>query len=527
MKKAVGYARLSKDDGSRYSSIEAQMQLIKEFAQNHDLELVNIYIDDNVSGFIPIEDRPQFNEMLTDIQNGIAEIIIAKDLSRIGRKNGITQTLLDNWKNHGINLLLIQEMGREFNLLEDDDDLVGLSTWWNERYIKDLSKKVKVGMNVQQKNGTLIQGFIYGYNKDKFHKGVLHIDDNLKDCIKLIFDLYEQGNGMRRICHILNTQYNYPTPTEVIEKKLKEKGKIPKRKIVHKWNMHNISRIIQNEVYTGTLITHKKELKNIKGDVLKVPKEEQYRFENHHEAIISKEQFDRAQEILKKNKEKTSSYKKKKNKYIFGGFIVCGECGYGGTGLSRVRSKRPDYVPTPVYECAMYRKYGISRCCSHNIKETYILENFKILLKGLRKEYKALLDEMNLETVKRKSQENIEKLGRSLKKAKEEYKYITTEKIRELAANKGNEELVRKTFTDLEEECLNKINKLESIISKNKNEDNSVKTNKIKKAIDYFDEIIQSNEPDRTVLNEVLDKIIIYHDKTVEFKLKIDIDKLI
>ena len=62
MKKAVGYARLSKDDGSRYSSIEAQVQLIEEFAEKHNLKLVHIYVDDNVSGFIPIEDRPQFNK---------------------------------------------------------------------------------------------------------------------------------------------------------------------------------------------------------------------------------------------------------------------------------------------------------------------------------------------------------------------------------------------------------------------------------------------------------------------------------
>lgn len=124
MKKGVGYARLSKDDGSRYSSIESQVQLIKEFAIKHNIELVKVYIDDNVSGFIAIEDRPEFNQMLEDIKNGKAELIIAKDLSRIGRKNGITQTLLDDWRNHGINLLLIQEMGRTFNLLEDDDELV-------------------------------------------------------------------------------------------------------------------------------------------------------------------------------------------------------------------------------------------------------------------------------------------------------------------------------------------------------------------------------------------------------------------
>ena len=94
MKNAFGYARLSKDDGSRYSSIESQVQLIKEFAKKKKLNLIKIYIDDNVSGFIPIEDRPQFNEMLEQIEQGKAETIIAKDLSRIGRKNRINTNVI-------------------------------------------------------------------------------------------------------------------------------------------------------------------------------------------------------------------------------------------------------------------------------------------------------------------------------------------------------------------------------------------------------------------------------------------------
>ena len=79
----------------------------------------------------------------------------------------------------------------------------------------------------------------------------------------------------------------------------------------------------------------------------------------------------------------------------------------------------------------------------------------------------------------------------------------------------------------LENECIEKIKKLEFIINKNKKEDNKIKTKKIKKAIDYFDEIIKSDKPDKAVMNEVLDKILIYHDKTIEFKLKVDINKLI
>lgn len=129
------YSRLSKDDGSRYSSIEAQIQLAEEYindilieklgVKKEDIEIiVPPYIDDNVSGFINLEDRPDFNRMLEDIRNRKINIIIAKDLSRIGRKNYLTQMILDEWKKHNVNLILLQEMGRIFNLLEDDDDLI-------------------------------------------------------------------------------------------------------------------------------------------------------------------------------------------------------------------------------------------------------------------------------------------------------------------------------------------------------------------------------------------------------------------
>lgn len=325
------YARLSKDDGSRYSSIESQIQLAEEYIEElvkklnickQDIEII-IYIDDNVSGFIDLEDRPDFNRMLDDIKNGKIDIIVAKDLSRIGRKNGITQMLLDNWKKHNINLILLQEMGRVFNLLEDDDELIGLSGWWNERYIKDLSRKVKSGMNTRLKNGVLIQGFKYGYIKKP--GGKLIVDEQVREAIETIFNLYESGLGMRAICLKLNTEYDYMTPSEVIEKFINEREaekdeelRRPYRKTVKRlWGIDMVSRILQNDLYIGTLRTHKKELTQIRGTAKKVAKEEQYVFEGHHEAIISIEQFNKVQKILEKRHKQTSSYRKGVNEYIF------------------------------------------------------------------------------------------------------------------------------------------------------------------------------------------------------------------
>lgn len=535
------YARLSKDDGSRYSSIESQIQLAKEYIKEYVEKLglvdeeyeISIYIDDNVSGFIDLEDRPEFNRMLEDIRKGKINIVVAKDLSRIGRKNYLTQMTLDDWKKHKINLILLQEMGRVFNLLEDDDELIGLSGWWNERYIKDLSRKVKTGMNTRLKNGILIQGSKYGYIKKA--GGKLIVNEEVRGAIETIFNLYESGLGMRVICEKLNTEYDYLTPSESIEKafiereaeKDEELRKPYRRKVKRLWDMYMISRILQDDLYIGTLRTHKKELTEIKGNAQKVPEEEQYVFKNHHEALISVEQFNKVQEILKKRHNQTASYKKGKNEYIFGGFIRCGECGYGGTGIVRVRSKRPDYIPKKSYECSMYRKYGSSRCCSHNIKEEYILENFKIFLKNVRKEYKQLLEDMTLHTIKQKSKNNKERLEKELNQAKAEYKVLLEEKIKQMASNIDAKEIVEENFNKIEEEKIKKIKGITATLERLSNEDLERKRQKLKKAIDYFDEIIKAEIPSKDLLNNVLKEIKIYHDKTIKFELKMEIDKLI
>lgn len=535
------YARLSKDDGSRYSSIEAQIQLAKEYIKvlaekynisEDDIEVV-IYVDDNVSGFIDIEDRPDFNRMLEDIKRGKINIIIAKDLSRIGRKNGLTQMLLEEWKRHNINLILLQEMGKVFNLLEDDDELIGLSGWWNERYIKTLSKNVTLGMNVKQRSGRLIQGPKYGYIKRP--GGKLIVNEEVRDAIETIYNLYESGLGMRAICAKLNTEYDFLTPSEVIEKTINEREadkdeelrRPYKKKVKRLWDMYMVSRILQDDLYIGVLRTHKAKSIGIKGPAVKVPLDEQYIFENHHDAIISVEQFNRVQEIIKKRHKQTSSYRRGKNEYIFGGFIRCAECGYGGTGLLRTRSKRPGYVPKKSYECSMYRKYGSSRCYSHNIKEEYILDNFKLLLKNLRKEYKQILDDMSLNTIKQKSKANKEKMERELKQLKKEYKMITEQKIKQMVTNPDGKDIIEETFKAIEEEKLAKIQGITATLDRLNDENIERKKQKVKKAIDYFDEIINADIPSKELLNNVLKEIKIYHDKTVQFELKVGIDKLI
>lgn len=523
--KVVCYCRLSKDDNkSRYSSINSQMELAKEYADSQGWNISKYYIDDNVSGYISDDERPEFSKMLTDIDDGKVDIILAKDLSRIGRKGSRTLTFIDELKEKNVNLILTKDTFGEFNLLEGGDDLLGLSTWFNERYVKEVSKKVKIGMHKQLEKGILLQGTKFGYLKTA-KKGELIVDENVRDTVTTIFNLYEQGLGMRKICHKLNFEYNFLTPSQIIERALSKKGKSYKKPVKKIWDIYMIKRILKDEIYIGTVITHKTERKDIHKQGKKIERENQYIFEKHHEAIISKEQFERVQEIMKKRVKSSSMYTKKKRDYIFGGFLRCGECGGSVTGVARVRSKKEDYVPKKLYECVAYRKYGKSRCVCHNIREDILFANFKNFLILLKDNYIEEIESLKLEEYKSSKKKNLRELSLSLKNLEAEYKVLVSQRIKEIASSTKDKKIfIEKTYKSLEEEKYKEIEKAKKKLKELQNEE-EIKKEKLKQTIDYFNQIIESNEPDKAILSMLIDKIYIYHDKSAKFELKIDILK--
>lgn len=476
-------------------------------------------------GYISNDERPEFSKMLQDIEEGKVDIILAKDLSRIGRKGSRTLTFIDELKEKNVNLILTKDTFGEFNLLEGDDDLLGLSTWFNERYVKEVSKKVKIGMHKQLEKGILLQGTKFGYLKTA-KKGELIVDEDVKDTITTIFDLYEQGLGMRKICHKLNFEYDFLTPSQVIEKELIKKGKSYKKPVKKLWDIYMIKRILKDEIYIGTLITHKTERKDIHKQGKKIERENQYIFENHHEAIISKEQFERVQEMMKKRVKSSSMYTKKKRDYIFGGFLRCGECGGSVTGVARIRSKKDNYHPKKSYECVSYRKYGRARCVCHNIKEDVLLASFRNFLIMLRENYINEITGLKLREDKLNKKTNLEEQKSNLKNLQKEYKVLISQKIKEIAiSSKDKRKFIENAYKEIEEEKYKEIEKIKRKLEKLQKDNLKMKPKNLKQNIEYFNEIIEKDIPDKAILNMLIDKIYIYHDKTVKFDLKIDIGK--
>lgn len=516
----VGYVRLSRDeDKENYSSIESQQEIINNYAISRNLILSKIYIDDNYSGYS--FNRPAFNEMQDELRNGNIDIIIAKDLSRIGRHNARTQLFLEEVQEQDKRILLPEE-GKGYDSYTDDDDIIGIKTWFNERYVKDISRKIKASMYARQRKGDLIMGNLYGYTKDALDKSKLIIDVNAKEVIELIFRLYIEGKGYKKICDILNER-GYMTPSQHVKEQHAGLGKVFRNAVSEKWQTHNIQRIIQNDLYIGTLRTHKKQNRRIKGKQEKVPKEKQFAFENHHGPIISREDFELAQQINLKRK--YANYKgKAKYDYLFSSFVFCGECGFAATGRNIKRSPKVERG----YECTQYAKYGLNRCVSHSVPECKILFFFKEFLKDIRSQYQEYLLSMNFIEKKKDIRFDINKIRNELDSSNEKLKTMISQKVRDVMREKDTEyrKIIENSYIGLENGEKKRIRELTKRLEELQKVIGSDMESEIKTAIELYDIIIQKEKPDRKLLELVLDKIYIYHDKTVEFKLLINIEKL-
>ena len=522
----VGYCRLSRDeDKENYSSIEEQKRIIKDYAstRNWIIEDKDFYIDDNVSGYT--FNRPEFTKMLEKVKGGKIDVVIAKDLSRIGRNNGKVLVLIDEFKNMQKNLILVSEMGGTYDVLNDRDDTIGITTWFNERYVKDCSRKTRDHMYSKQKTGRLVMGNYYGYVKDKEDVAKLYVDEEIRPVIELIYKLYvEEGLGRKKICDILNSKYNYPTPSVYYRRKHLERGRIYKHPVQELWSTYMISNILNNDVYIGNLRTHKKKTISIRGRAIKLPEEEHFVFENHHEAIISKETFELAQNIRKRKARSKSTSGTRKRNYAFSGLIRCGDCGFGVSGITMNRKQKQKG-----YECSQYRTYGKSRCKCHEIKESDIIIHLKEFLKFSKQKYQEEINKIEIEVKTNKEQTNKEKIKFEIETLKAEYKVLLNQKIKDLAGNNNEyqKQMIEASYKELELEKTSKIEKLQEILQKAEQDISKEKIIKLKTAMEYFDEIISAEVPSRYALENIIDTIWIYSDKTVKFDLKVDIKKLI
>lgn len=321
------YIRLSREDDDikdESRSVVSQKLILENYLnKNPEIKFVKFYIDDGYSG--TNFDRPQFVELIKDINSKKVNCVIVKDLSRFGRNNIETSAYIEQlFPMLGVRLISIAD-----NIDSNDNDnlhkslLIAFKNIMNEEYARDISLKVRSALAIRKKRGEYLGSFgCFGYKKDVNDKHKLIIDDETAEIVKRIFNMAVQGLSIKMIAKTLNAE-NVPTPLE-FKNARKIKFKTPSFKGNHIWNLATVREILSNQMYVGDMVQGKSEAISFKNKKkIKKPSDEWIIVQNTHEAIIDRELFNEVQNLLKKNKCFNSN---PKTENILSGLCECGYC---------------------------------------------------------------------------------------------------------------------------------------------------------------------------------------------------------
>lgn len=348
----AGYLRLSKEDGDKEESdsIGSQRSIIetriKELGEN--FELFDLYIDDGYTGLNT--DRPSFQKMLRDIENGVINAVITKDLSRLSRNSFEA--------NYYIEIYFLERNIRYISILDNVDtylknsnnDMIQFKTLINDWYSKDISRKVRSGVWARKEKGLYLGAKApYGYSKAQENKNKLVIDVEQSKVVQKIFNMFDSENSLKDIAEKLKQEKIYcPDYYDFGGAKNGD----------YNWRSDTIKRILRNKVYIGHTEYGKKINLSYKSKKVKnVPRENWQIVENTHEPIITKEQFERIQTKLDLRK-KT---KHKKYSWMLNGLVICKECG-SKMAIKVIRNKGRDITGVKIVCGNAVRKSNKTEC---------------------------------------------------------------------------------------------------------------------------------------------------------------------
>ncbi len=309
--RTCAYCRVSTDNEDQKTSYDSQRIHYKNMIEeNPDWEFVGIYADEGITG-TQTKKREQFNQMMSDALNGKIDLILAKSISRFARNTVDTLNCVRLLREHNVDVFFEKENIHTLGL--SNELFLTLYSAFAQAESESISENVKAGVRMKMKRGELVGKYApFGYLYDK-EKDIIIPDESKKDIVTYIFEEYSKGVGFRTIALQLN-QLGIPSPSNL------------------KWCHASVRRIITNEKYVGDLKTGKYYTENVLTHKKKVNygEKEQYFTSNHHEPIISRELWNKCQEILtirSKISKPDGNRDKFSRKYPFSSKIFCEICG--------------------------------------------------------------------------------------------------------------------------------------------------------------------------------------------------------
>ena len=327
---------------------------MQRYVKDNNLNFIKEYVDDGVSG--TTFDRPGFCDMIQDIENETINMVITKDLSRLGRdyiKTGFY--IEDYFPKNNVRYVAITD-GIDTYIDSTNNDITPFKAIMNDMYAKDISKKIRSVYKEKQKSGEYLCSIpAYGYKRHPSIKNKLIIDKQVKGIVEKIFDMYSNGHGSGEIVNYLNTN-KYLSPSGYRKTGIVQ----DENKTEYYWNEVTLCNMLKNEVYIGNTVQNKKSVISYKVKKTRtVEKENQIRVDNTHEAIIDKDTFEKVQCII----EKRGTNTKLKYDYLLRGLLYCYHCKRKLQIVLKSNS-RPNAKVHPYITCSSHKSRG---CCPINI----------------------------------------------------------------------------------------------------------------------------------------------------------------
>lgn len=496
------YARLSKDDDlvGDSNSIVHQKEILAKYAKEHGFTNIEFYVDDGFSG--TNFNRPAFQRMMADAEEGKISTVIVKDMSRFGRDYIMVGYYTEIYfSNLDIRFIAIND--NVDSNIQTENDLTPFKNVFNEWYARDTSKKIRAVFKEKGNSGKhLTTNPPFGYKKDPNDKDKWIIDDEAAATVRRIFQMYVDGYRISEIGHKL-TEEKVETPIlYYMNRGIKTNARSEYPEI---WDLMSIKYILSQTAYAGHTVNFQTAVKSYKTKKqIRLPKEDWIIYRNTQEPIIDEKTFETVQQMRKVKRART----KYNEPNMFSGLLYCADCGNHLTIQRVARNRKMDN-----FSCATYRKKKKGLCSCHRILvsdlETIVKEDLQKVCEYVFLHEKEFTDEYlsgsKRETVKfqaktkaelKRLSERQEEIGRVIRKLYEDNVNgrITDERFDFLA----------KSYEDEGNELKTKIQELKNALASSVQDEE--KLSKFLKVVKSYTEI---EELTPEILNSFIEKIYI------------------
>ena len=435
--RVAAYVRVSTDGEEQLQSFQSQMEYYTDkISKNKDWAFVGIYSDEAITG-TKTSKRDGFLNMINDCMNGLVDVVLTKSISRFSRNLVDTLQYVRMLKEKNVAIIFEKE---NINTLSMESEMaLALLSTLAQNEVESLSANTKMGLKMKMKRGELL-GFngCLGYDYHQEDKS-LSMNEEEADIVRWIFNRYNQGYG-----------------AYTIAKDLTRLGKKNKKGIV-KWTDSGIRGIISNEKYKGDLLLGKTFTVDplTKRRLDNMGEEDQFYIKNHHEAIVSEEEWNMAQEIRKSRYGKNTNIiegtrEKQSRKFAFSS--MC-ECAYCGTKFSRRSHHQDTQHKKPVWVCRTAANKGKASCpdskaIDESILENAFVESFQLLADNFDDILESVLESIEIELSSTDNSDRLKRVEKSLATVEAKRKKLTDmlldDKISKEAYDERFDEFTRK-----------------------------------------------------------------------------------